>query len=179
MIMVECGVLLVSGSWLMRPSVVDTPCVRIVGERLALHGTVDIQSMTKEECMKEFSALPKAESCRLIDFARCEVRPGFLPDTYILIVSGVLPYANMRVDLVPLIYIRQPEYWEIEVVGRLRGIGLPVLTPYTVSLPLDGVRGLHGVEVVGAKRREQLDVPPLTTKGDVSKAVADYAMAQP
>jgi hypothetical protein len=32
--------------------------------------------------MKEFSALPQAESCRLIDFAKCEVRPGFLPDTY-------------------------------------------------------------------------------------------------
>ena len=30
--------------------------------------------------MKEFSALPKAESCRLIDFAKGEVRPGFLPD---------------------------------------------------------------------------------------------------
>jgi hypothetical protein len=89
------------------------------------------------------------------------------------------PYANMHVDLVPLIYIRQPEYWEIEVVGHLRGIGLPVLTPYTVSLPLDGVRGIRGVEVVGAKRREQLDVPPIIKKDDVSRAAADYAMAQP
>jgi hypothetical protein len=179
MITVECGVLLAPDRWLMRFAAVGTPCVRVASERLALHGTVGIQIMTKEECMKEFSALPKATSCRLIDFARCEIRPGFLPDTYILIVSGIQPYANMRVDLVPLIYIRQPEYWEIEVVGRLRGIGLPVLTPYTVSLPLDGVRGIRGVEVVGAKRREQLDVPPHTTKGDVSKAVADYAMAQP
>jgi hypothetical protein len=129
--------------------------------------------------MKEFSALPKAESSRLIDFDRCEVRPGFLPNTYILIVSGTQPYANMRVDLVPLIYIRQPEYWEIEVVGRLRGIGLPVLTPYTVSLPLDGVRGSRGVEVVGAKRRERIDVPPLATKDHATNAVADYAVAQP
>jgi hypothetical protein len=179
MITVECGVLLAPDRWLMRFAAVGTPCVRVASERLALHGTVGIQIMTKEECMKEFSALPKATSCRLIDFARCEIRPGFLPDTYILIVSGIQPYANMRVDLVPLIYIRQPEYWEIEVVGRLRGIGLPVLTPYTVSLPLDGVRGIHGVEVVGAKRREQLDVPPRTTKGDVSERVADYVMAQP
>lgn len=128
--------------------------------------------------MKEFSALPKAESCRLIDFTRCEVRPGFLPDTYILIVTGMQPYANMQVALMPLIYIRQPDYWEIEVVGCLRGIGLPVLTPYTVSLPLDGIRGVHGVEVVGANRRKQLDVPPLPAKGDVSEAVSDYALAQ-
>jgi len=48
--------------------------------------------------MKEFSALPKAESGRLIDFAKCEVRPGFLPDTYILIVTGMKPFANMQVD---------------------------------------------------------------------------------
>lgn len=125
--------------------------------------------------MKEFSALPKAESCRLIDFAKCEVRPGFLPDTYVLIVAGMQPYANMRVELVPLIYIRQPDYWEIEVVGCLRGIGLPVLTPYTVSLPLDGVRGIHGVEVVGANRRKRLDVPPITTKDDVSETISDVA----
>jgi hypothetical protein len=128
--------------------------------------------------MQEFSALPKAESCRLIDFAKCEVRPGFLPDTYVLIVAGMKPYVNMQVDLIPLIYIRQPNYWEIEVVGCLRGMGLPVLTPYTVSLPLDGVRGIHGVEVVGANGRKRLDVPPITTKDAMSEAIADYAMAQ-
>jgi hypothetical protein len=115
---------------------------------------------------------------RLIDFAKCEIRPGFLPDTYVLIVTGMKPFANMQVDLMPLIYIRQPDYWEIEVVGCLRGIGLPVLTPYTVSLPLDGVRGVYGVEVVGATRRKRLDVPPVTTKDDMSEAISDYAMAQ-
>ena len=56
--------------------------------------------------------------------------------------------------------------------------GLPVLTPYTVSVPLDGIRGVQGVEVVGAKRRQQLDVPPLTTKSDGSEMVAAYAMTQ-
>ena len=128
--------------------------------------------------MQEFSALPKAESCRLIDFAKGEVRPGFLPDTYVLIVTGRKPYANMQVDLRPLIYIRQPDYWEIEVVGCLQGIGLPVLTPYTVALPLDGVRGIHGVEVVGANGRKRLDVPPVTTQDDMAEALSDYAMAQ-
>lgn len=127
--------------------------------------------------MQEFSALPQAESCRLIDFTRGEVRPGFLPDTYIVIVSGMQPYANMRVELVPLIYIRQPEYWEIEVVGCLKGIGLPVLTPYTVSLPLDGIRGISGVEVVGANGHKRFDVPPRTKKDNVSEVVSDAAMA--
>jgi hypothetical protein len=97
---------------------------------------------------------------------------------YVLIVTGVKPYANMQVELMPLIYIRQPDYWEIEVVGCLRGIGLPVLTPYTVALPLDGVRGRHGVEVVGANRRKRIDVPPVTTRDDMAEALSDYTMAQ-
>jgi hypothetical protein len=88
------------------------------------------------------------------------------------------PFANMQVDLMPLIYIRQPDYWEIEVVGCLRGIGLPVLMPYTVSLPLDGVRGVYGVEIVGATRRKRLDIPPVTTKDDMSETFSDYAIAQ-
>ena len=67
----------------------------------------------------------------------------------------------MSVDLSPLVYIRQPEYWGIEVVGRLRG-GLPLLTevPYEVSLPLSGITGTRGVEVIGASHSEKLEVPP-------------------
>jgi hypothetical protein len=45
-----------------------------------------------------------------------------------------------------------------------------------VSLPLDGVRGIHGVEVVGANRRKRLDVPPITTKDDVSETISDVAL---
>ena len=116
--------------------------------------------------MREFSSLPKAESCRLIDFDRCEVRPGFLPGSYILIVEGMKPYANMQVDLVPLIYIQQPKYWGIEVVGCLRGIGLPVLTPYTVSIPLDGILGTKGIEVIGATTRKKHSVKDCPVKGD-------------
>ena len=64
------------------------------------------------------------------------------------------------------------------MVGCLRGIGLPVLTPYTVALPLDGVRGMHGVEVVGANGRKRVEVPPSTTPADMAEALSDYAMAQ-
>ena len=35
-----------------------------------------------------------------------------------------------------LVYIRQPEYWEIEVVGSLRGTGLAGPAPYAESLEL-------------------------------------------
>src|ERR671912_2091684 len=93
----------------------------------------------KNTVLPRFTDLPRADAYRRIDFERVEVRPGVAAGTYILVVSGTAPYANMRVELVPLVYVRRPKYWGIEVVGSLPGgIGLPAEAPYTVSLPLDG-----------------------------------------
>ena len=110
--------------------------------------------------MTEFADLPLAETSRRIDFERVDIRPGFVSGTYILIVSGTKSWINMQVDLVALVYVRQPEYWGIEVVGRLTGFGLPTEAPYTVALPLDGITGTEGIEVLGATRSEKRKVPP-------------------
>jgi hypothetical protein len=112
--------------------------------------------------LREFEALPHASSCRLIDFEEAEVRPGIVSGTYILIVRGIKPYLNMEVNLIPLTYIRQPEYWGIEVTGCLPGgIGVAAPTaPYISSLPLNGTIGTQGIEVIGATRSEQISVPP-------------------
>jgi hypothetical protein len=107
----------------------------------------------------DFSKLPAPAGVRLIDFDDARVVPGIIPDTFILVVSGTKPYLNMEVELVPLVYIRQPEYWGIEVTGTLTGIGLPAETPYTVAIPLDGIRGTKGIEVIGANTRKQIKVP--------------------
>ena len=64
----------------------------------------------------------------------------------------------MEVDLIPLVYVRQPEYWEIEVTGTLRGICLPHPAPYDVSLPVTATLGSRGIEVVGATTRQRIDV---------------------
>jgi hypothetical protein len=107
-----------------------------------------------------FQDSPKCESVRLIDFKEAEIRPGFVNDTYFLIVSGTKPYLNMEVRLIPLVYVAQPDYWAIEVVGTLPGFGLPAEAEYTVSISIDGIRGKKGVEVIGATERKSLDVPP-------------------
>lgn len=108
-----------------------------------------------------FLSAPAAESVRLIPFDEAEVRPGFVPNTWILIVSGTKPCINMEVRLIPRIYIRQPEYWGIEVTGILPGgICLTATAPYTVSLPLDGILGTKGIEVIGSNKQEEIDVPP-------------------
>jgi len=80
--------------------------------------------------------------------------------TYILVVSGTKPYLNMQVALSPLVYVRQPEYWGIEVIGSLPGLGLPALAPYIVSLPLDGIHGSIGIEVIGANQTQFINLPP-------------------
>src|SRR5215207_8456079 len=115
-----------------------------------------------EERVSEYENLPKARSYRLIDFERAEVRTlESFPPQYLLVVSGIKPYLNMRVNLVPLVCIRQPEYWGIEVVGRIRGgIGLTATAPYTASIPLAGITGTRGIEVTGATRSERIEVPP-------------------
>lgn len=109
---------------------------------------------------KEGTALPQAQSCRLIDFEKVDIVPGIAKDTWFVIVGGTKPYRNMSVDLRPLIYVRQPAYWGIEVVGCLPGIGLPAEAPYSESIPLDGIRGTKGIEILGATKSEKREVPP-------------------
>ena len=107
--------------------------------------------------MTEFNDLPRSEAVRLIDFEKVELHVGIV-GTYVLEVSGQKPYVNMSVELRPRVYIRQPEYWGIEVLGYTNGILLPALRPYSVWLSLEGIRGTKGIEVIGAARSQKLDI---------------------
>ena len=103
---------------------------------------------------------PDPSLCRPLDFTRAFVRTL---DTYpfekYLVVSGYKPFSSMDVVLLPVTYIRQPEYWEIQVLGCVKTIGMPVLTPYTATLPLGSTIGTKGIEVVGATQSVRIDVP--------------------
>jgi hypothetical protein len=113
-----------------------------------------------------FESAEPAKSCRLlartIDDTKAEAKvvTGIINDTYILIVKGKKPYLNMKVLLSPLTYIRQPEYWGIEVLGCVPGIVLPTIGVYEEFLPLDGIRGTKGIEVIwSGGETEKIDVP--------------------
>ena len=122
---------------------------------------------------EEFLNAPTPSSVRLINFDKAEVITGIVPRKYILVVSGTAPCLNMHVSLSPLIYIKQPDYWGIEVVGSLPGgICLRALKHYTVSIPLDGITGKKGIEVIGAGKREKINVPPKKGGGGAKKAAA-------
>jgi hypothetical protein len=112
--------------------------------------------------MERFTSAPPATGFRLLDFDYADVVTlESFPPQFVLRVSGTKPLANMQVQLVPLVFIQQPEYWGIEVVGSLPGgIGLPALAPYEVSLPLAGFLGTQGIEVIGASRVQRFDISP-------------------
>jgi hypothetical protein len=103
--------------------------------------------------------LPAAATSRRLPFTKAVVRPGFVTNTHFLMVSGTKPYINMRVSLCPLVYVTTPDYWGIEVVGTLEGIGLPATAPYTEAIPLDGIIGHKGIEVIGSNKRKKIRVP--------------------
>jgi len=114
-----------------------------------------------EEQLRVHQDLPTADSQRLIDFERVQILTlESFPPQFVLRVTGTKPFLNMEVQLEPLVFIRQPEFWGIEVVGRLPGgIGLPALAPYDVTIPLSGTMGTKGIEVIGASRSRKIKVP--------------------
>jgi hypothetical protein len=100
-----------------------------------------------------------ASSSRIIDYDGAEVVPGIVPDTWFLVIRGEAPCLNMEVSLAPLIYVTCPEYWGIEVVGTLAGgFCLDAIKPYVVTIPLSGITGSRGIEVIGTNRSETFDV---------------------
>jgi hypothetical protein len=114
--------------------------------------------------LQESADLSTSETRHTIDFDRVDISAlDVFPPRFTLHVSGTKPYQNMHVSLHPMTYIQSPEYWGIEVVGSLSGIGVPALAPYSVSLALDRLGtplflGTLGIEVIGASRSEKLAV---------------------
>jgi hypothetical protein len=113
----------------------------------------------KAEDLRTLEALPPSTMCRLINFDHAQVVPGFIPKTFFLIVSGKKPWASMKVELVPLVFIAQPDYWGIEVTGCQSGFGIPVQVPYSAVLDITHVLGKSGIEVIGANKKEKIKVP--------------------
>src|SRR5215212_11763681 len=125
---------------------------------------------------EEFANAPVSSSVKLITFDYAKVISGIVPGKFILLVAGNKPYVNMNVVLSPLIYIRKPDYWGIEAVGSLSGPGLPAVTPYIATIPLDGIIGTKGIEVIGSNKRKKINVKQAAPKG---KAPGARASARP
>ncbi|MGH6630742.1 MAG: hypothetical protein ACREB3_13510 [Burkholderiales bacterium] len=97
--------------------------------------------------------------CHVIDFesARVHTSPT-VPARRTLVVRGEKPYLNMEVTLVPLVYVQQPEYWGIGVIGCLPEVGLPAVGNYVAKLDLTGSMGTRGIEVIGANHSKKINL---------------------
>lgn len=76
-----------------------------------------------------------------------------------LTVSGDKPRdapGGAKVKLEPLTYEAQPEFWKIEVLWDSAKASVPFVTPFKVSIPLDGICGTKGIEVVGQTRKQRI-----------------------
>ena len=101
-----------------------------------------------------FESLPFARACRRVDFDLIELREP-TQGGRLLLVSGIKPWADLRVSLEPMAYRQTPDFWTIEVVGRLSASGLPALVDFCVALPLASFQGRLGIEIVGATKVER------------------------
>jgi hypothetical protein len=106
-----------------------------------------------------FASLPYARSCRRVDFDLVELRESPRSGGRLLFVSGTKPWVDLHVTLEPLAHSELPEFWVIEVVGRLTTLGLPGLVDYCAALRLGSIRGLKGIEIVGATKSERKLLP--------------------
>jgi len=96
-----------------------------------------------------------------LDFSKAVVAPGKTPGSLVLTVSGLKPRdaeGGAPVKLQPLKYETQPEYWKIEVLWDSSNAIFQVVTPFTVSIPLDGIRGTKGIEVAGETKRQKISL---------------------
>ena len=99
--------------------------------------------------VKIFADLPQSESYRLIDFDDVDVRPGFIPNTFILIVSGTKPYINMKVELAPRVRVNGvapgaiawPEDEQLDAAERSRILATTPLA--RLGAPQDVAQAVH------------------------------------
>jgi hypothetical protein len=109
------------------------------------------------ELIEKLQAQPASQSCRLIDFEKAELQTEEGGKRLFLVVSGEKPTVSMKVELRPLYYVMQPDYWGVEVVGCVSGIVLPVVAPYAEALDVTHTMGKKGIEVIGANKTVTLD----------------------
>lgn len=107
---------------------------------------------------EDFSRLPAPASVRLIDFKTAKLRPIPIAFGYLLSVKGTKPCLNMLVELSPLVYVQQPDYWGIEVVGSLSGACIRATAPYALTEHIVTL-GKKGIEVIGANKSVKIDFP--------------------
>lgn len=79
---------------------------------------------------------------------------------HVLIVEGTKRHINAAASLIPALYIRQPDFWRIELVECHGPQTLPALADYVLCMMLDNTIGNKGIEVVDCNGVRRVDIHP-------------------
>lgn len=109
----------------------------------------------------DIAAAPLPETCVPIDFNEANIIHA--DNDWLLEVSGHSPFRPEEIRLLPVMYVMQPDYWQVMLVGcpeRGKGAGVP--RPYKVRLKLNGTIGHKGIRLLGASPAsyKRIDITP-------------------
>ena len=100
-------------------------------------------------------------NCFHMSYEKARVRAGFINGSWVLDVDLWKIMSNIQVILEPVMYIDQPDWWRIKVIGCYVGdVGATVMQPHTASLWLATADeksgwisfiGKRGIEIEGAE----------------------------
>jgi hypothetical protein len=81
----------------------------------------------------------------------------------VLKVTGEAPYAGMTLEVRPVVYVMQPDYWLMSLVGCLPHgtVAAAVTTPFSAVIDVHGSVGRKGVDLSSDPKAKQLrlDLP--------------------
>ena len=104
---------------------------------------------------------PVRANALIFDSAELRASPTLGEGLY-LVVKGPAPKAGMRVRLLPALGEPVPEYRRIEIVADETGVTAPASDQnsarYEKSMPLSGMSGTRGIELVGANGIKRFDL---------------------
>ena len=104
---------------------------------------------------------PAAKECVPVDFATAELTRE---DGRILLkVSGETPHPGMSIEVRPVLYVMQPEYWLMSLVACAPSSTKPTgaAVPFAAAISVGGSVGRKGIELSGKPggKSKRLDLP--------------------
>ena len=137
--------------------------IMIYGGEVQMELVVKMDDRVEATGAKAFVS-EKAGRANAVAFDHAELRAGpTLGHGLHLVVSGPAPKNGAQVILVPSLEQHNPEYRQIEIVAeqrtRFADHGLaPVADSYEKSIPLSGLAGTKGIELIGANGTQKFSL---------------------
>ena len=121
-------------------------------------------AMNKPTGAETSPTIRKTARANAVAFDSAELRAGpTMGQGLYLVVRGPAPDNGAQVKLLPVLGEHDPEFRKIEIVSEDRPAGsdLPQsieIEHYEKSIPLSGIMGSKGIELIGANQRKKFSL---------------------